>query len=35
MSLAFNFQVIPQFSIEKHDIPVSKIITNNEVINIK
>lgn len=35
LSLAFHFQVIPQFPIEKHDIPVSKIITNDEVINIK
>ncbi|MEH7010062.1 5-formyltetrahydrofolate cyclo-ligase [Neobacillus niacini] len=35
ISLAFHFQVIPQFPIEKHDIPVSKIITNDEVINIK
>jgi 5-formyltetrahydrofolate cyclo-ligase len=33
LSLAFNFQVIPQFTVEKHDLPVSKIITNNEVIN--
>ncbi|MEC1522972.1 5-formyltetrahydrofolate cyclo-ligase [Neobacillus niacini] len=35
ISLAFNLQVIPQFPIEKHDIPVSKIITNDEVIKIK
>lgn len=35
ISLAFHFQVIPQFSIEKHDIPVSNIITNDEVITIK
>lgn len=35
MSLSFHFQVIPQFSIEMHDIPVSKIITNSEVINTK
>ncbi|MDQ1001507.1 5-formyltetrahydrofolate cyclo-ligase [Neobacillus niacini] len=35
LSLAFYFQVIPQFPIEKHDIPVSKIITNDEVIKIK
>lgn len=33
LSLAFNFQVIPQFTIEKHDLPVSKIITNNEVMS--
>jgi 5-formyltetrahydrofolate cyclo-ligase len=35
LSLAFHFQVIPQFPIEKHDIPVAKIITNDEVIKIK
>ena len=35
MSLAFHFQVIPQFDIEKHDIPVSKIITNQEIIDSK
>ena len=35
LSLAFHVQVIPQFPIEKHDIPVSKIITNDEVIKIK
>ncbi|MEH7250588.1 5-formyltetrahydrofolate cyclo-ligase [Neobacillus niacini] len=35
MSLAFHFQVIPKFDIEKHDIPVSKIITNKEVIHTK
>ncbi|MFS0775966.1 5-formyltetrahydrofolate cyclo-ligase [Neobacillus sp. 3P2-tot-E-2] len=35
LSLAFHFQVIHQFPIEKHDIPVSKIITNDEVIKIK
>jgi 5-formyltetrahydrofolate cyclo-ligase len=35
LSLAFEFQVIPEFPIEKHDIPVSKIITNDEVIKIK
>lgn len=32
LSLCFHSQVISQFPIEKHDIPVSKIITNNEVI---
>jgi 5-formyltetrahydrofolate cyclo-ligase len=32
ISLAFDFQVIPQFTIEEHDIPVSTIITNVEVI---
>ncbi|OIK16558.1 5-formyltetrahydrofolate cyclo-ligase [Bacillus sp. MUM 116] len=31
-SLAFNIQVVPDFRIEKHDLPVSKIITNKEVI---
>jgi 5-formyltetrahydrofolate cyclo-ligase len=35
ISLAFHFQVIPQFPIEKHDIPVSKLITNDEVITVK
>jgi 5-formyltetrahydrofolate cyclo-ligase len=35
LSLAFHFQVIRQIPIEKHDIPVSKIITNDEVIIIK
>ncbi|WHX99319.1 5-formyltetrahydrofolate cyclo-ligase [Neobacillus sp. DY30] len=35
ISLAFHIQVIPQFPVEKHDIPVSKIITNDEVIKIK
>lgn len=34
LSLAFNSQIIPCFQIEEHDIPVSKIITNDEVINI-
>ncbi|WP_342432317.1 5-formyltetrahydrofolate cyclo-ligase [Neobacillus sp. FSL H8-0543] len=33
LSLAFNFQVIPQFTVEEHDLPVLKIITNNEVMN--
>lgn len=32
VSLAFNCQVIPTFLIEKHDIPVSKLITDAEVI---
>ncbi|MBM7651632.1 5-formyltetrahydrofolate cyclo-ligase [Neobacillus cucumis] len=35
LSLAFQQQIIPQFPIETHDIPVSKIITNQEVILIK
>jgi 5-formyltetrahydrofolate cyclo-ligase len=33
-SLAFDFQVVSYIPIEKHDIPVSKIITNHEVIKI-
>ncbi|MDF2855534.1 MAG: hypothetical protein K0Q87_1385 [Neobacillus sp.] len=33
LSLAFHFQVIPQFTIEKHDLPVSKIITDIEVMH--
>lgn len=32
LSLCFHSQVISHFPIEEHDIPVSKIITNNEVI---
>ncbi|MEH7074042.1 5-formyltetrahydrofolate cyclo-ligase [Neobacillus drentensis] len=35
LSLAFEEQILPQFHIENHDIPVSKIITNHEVIKIK
>ncbi|MEH7086164.1 5-formyltetrahydrofolate cyclo-ligase [Neobacillus drentensis] len=35
LSLAFAEQLVPQFHVEEHDIPVSKIITNNEVIKIK
>jgi 5-formyltetrahydrofolate cyclo-ligase len=35
ISLAFDNQVIPQFLIEEHDIPVSKIILQNEVIETK
>ncbi|WHY84719.1 5-formyltetrahydrofolate cyclo-ligase [Neobacillus novalis] len=35
LSLAFNEQIIPQFPVEGHDIPVSKIITNLEVIQTK
>lgn len=31
-SLAFDFQIISGIPIEKHDIPVSKIITSDEVI---
>jgi 5-formyltetrahydrofolate cyclo-ligase len=32
LSLAFDCQVVPSIPIEKHDKPVSKIITNREVI---
>ncbi|MCL6571990.1 MAG: 5-formyltetrahydrofolate cyclo-ligase [Bacillus sp. (in: Bacteria)] len=35
LSLAFSDQIIPLFLIEKHDIPISKIITNHEVIEVK
>lgn len=35
LSLAFHFQIIQQLPVEMHDIPVSKIITNDEVIKIK
>jgi 5-formyltetrahydrofolate cyclo-ligase len=35
LSLAFNDQLIPQFLVEKHDIPILKIITNYEVIKVK
>ncbi|MBT2656656.1 5-formyltetrahydrofolate cyclo-ligase [Bacillus sp. ISL-18] len=35
ISLAFDQQIIPQFPIEEYDIPVSKIITNHEVITTK
>ena len=35
ISLAFHFQVIPLLPIEEHDIPVSKLITNEEVIKTK
>jgi 5-formyltetrahydrofolate cyclo-ligase len=35
LSLAFNDQLVPNFPIEEHDIPVTKIITNQEVIDIK
>ncbi|WP_066312209.1 5-formyltetrahydrofolate cyclo-ligase [Bacillus sp. FJAT-29814] len=33
ISLAFPEQMIPRFPIEKFDIPVSKIITTNEIIH--
>ena len=35
LSLAFKEQIIPQFPVEEHDIPVLKIITNDTTINIK
>jgi 5-formyltetrahydrofolate cyclo-ligase len=35
ISLAFHLQVIPLIPIEGHDIPVSKLITNEEVIKTK
>lgn len=35
ISLAFSPQIIPSFHVEKHDIPVSKIITNEGVIQVK
>jgi 5-formyltetrahydrofolate cyclo-ligase len=35
ISLAFNSQVIPHIPVEVHDVPVSTIITNNEVIEKK
>ncbi|EKN66268.1 5-formyltetrahydrofolate cyclo-ligase [Neobacillus bataviensis LMG 21833] len=34
LSLAFDNQMIPNFPVEDHDIPVSKIITNRETIKI-
>ena len=35
LSLAFADQLVPKFPVENHDIPVSKIITNDEVIKIR
>jgi 5-formyltetrahydrofolate cyclo-ligase len=35
VSLAFNVQMVPYFQVEDHDIPVSKIITNQEVIKLR
>jgi len=32
ISLAFNCQIVPDIQIENHDIPVAKIITNDQVI---
>jgi 5-formyltetrahydrofolate cyclo-ligase len=33
--LAFDCQVVTYIPVEKHDVPVSKIITNSEVINVR
>jgi 5-formyltetrahydrofolate cyclo-ligase len=35
ISLAFQSQILPSFTNEDHDIPVAKIITNDEVILVK
>ncbi|MFL6562555.1 MAG: 5-formyltetrahydrofolate cyclo-ligase, partial [Bacillus sp. (in: firmicutes)] len=35
ISLAFTDQLVPQFLVEEHDVPVSQIITNHGVIKIK
>ncbi|MCM2531640.1 5-formyltetrahydrofolate cyclo-ligase [Neobacillus pocheonensis] len=35
ISLAFTHQIVPNFDVEVHDIPVSKIITNHEVLMTK
>lgn len=35
LSLAFKEQMIPEFQFEEHDIPVSKIISTEEVVIIK
>jgi 5-formyltetrahydrofolate cyclo-ligase len=35
ISLAFHSQMIPSFKAENHDIPVEKIITNDEVIVVR
>ncbi|MCM3566614.1 5-formyltetrahydrofolate cyclo-ligase [Neobacillus mesonae] len=35
VSLAFNEQIIPQFSVEEYDLPIAKIITPTEVIKTK
>ncbi|MBO0959501.1 5-formyltetrahydrofolate cyclo-ligase [Neobacillus sp. MM2021_6] len=34
LSLAFEHQIIPNFPVENHDIPVSKIITNSRTIKL-
>lgn len=33
LSIAFDIQIVPAFRVEKHDLPVQKIITDHEVIN--
>lgn len=35
VSLAFRLQIVPSFEKEQHDIPVAKIITDDEVIVVK
>lgn len=35
LTLAFDVQIIPQFVVEKYDMPISKIITNTEIIKVK
>ncbi|MCQ6278102.1 5-formyltetrahydrofolate cyclo-ligase [Bacillus sp. EB600] len=35
VSLAFQSQIVPQFKVEDHDIPVEKIITNEKVFVVK
>jgi 5-formyltetrahydrofolate cyclo-ligase len=35
ISLAFRSQIIPSFGTEHHDVPVAKVITNDEVIDVK
>lgn len=35
ISLAFHLQVIPHIPVQEHDIPISKLITNEEVIKTK
>ncbi|MDQ0197297.1 5-formyltetrahydrofolate cyclo-ligase [Neobacillus ginsengisoli] len=35
ISLAFKEQIVPHFRVEEHDIPVSKIITNDAILKTK
>ncbi len=35
ISLAFDFQLIEEFPVQAHDIPVAKIITNKQVLDTK